>query len=304
MKAVVFACRAMGVLGIRRLIEAGFKIPLVFTREDLRDEDSGSPSVEAFCTEFPVACVGPRDPNQFGWIERIREAGPDMLFSFAYPPVLKAPVLALPKHGSFRIHPALLPDYRGPDPVRRAIMAGERTTGTTLHELVVKPYAGAVAAWRTVEISPDDTAGSLSHKIDRAADAMLAEVLPRMRDLEFTLTPQDLTAGSSHDEVMPEEGRIFWDRTAGEIRDLVRAMTSPFSGAFGILGEDMVFFRQAAFLPDVSLEPGSLGFQGENVLIGTAHGCVRPEEIEANGRVLKGPGLVLFFREHEGDTFQ
>lgn len=135
MKAVVYACGSMGAVAVRRLLDAGFYIPLAIS-----EEEPGSSSVHELCGALNIPCMAPRDPNQFGWVERARKTRPDMLFCFNYPTLLKAQVLAVPKHGSFRLHRALLPEHRGPDPVRRAIMAGQRTTGVTLHELVVEPY--------------------------------------------------------------------------------------------------------------------------------------------------------------------
>ena len=173
MKAVVYACGSMGAVAVRRLLDAGFYIPLAIS-----EEEPGSSSVHELCGALNIPCMAPRDPNQFGWVERARKTRPDMLFCFNYPTLLKAQVLAVPKHGSFRLHRALLPEHRGPDPVRRAIMAGQRTTGVTLHELVVEPYGGGVVARQQVDIARDDTAASLEKRMEQAADAMLATVLP------------------------------------------------------------------------------------------------------------------------------
>ncbi len=299
MKAVVYACGSMGAVAVRRLLDAGFYIPLAIS-----EEEPGSSSVHELCGALNIPCMAPRDPNQFGWVERARKTRPDMLFCFNYPTLLKAQVLAVPKHGSFRLHRALLPEHRGPDPVRRAIMAGQRTTGVTLHELVVEPYGGGVVARQQVDIARDDTAASLEKRMEQAADAMLATVLPRMKALDFSISPQDLTAGSTHEVLTPEDGGISWDRPAEEIHNLIRAFARPFSGAFGLLGDEMVFFLRSAAVADCSLEPGVPGFREGTVLIGTGRGSLEPREIEVNGRVLTGPQLLAFFKEHAADTFQ
>jgi len=304
MRTVVFAGNALGAMGIGRLLDAGFELSLVFAQGEGPDEPAGSALVQEICTERQIPCVSTRDPNQFGWVERIRDARPDMLFHFAHRSMPRASILAVPKHGSFGLHPSLLPEYRCPDPVRRAILKGERRTGVTLHELVVEPYAGAVVASKEVEISTEDTALSLTRKIDLAADALLAAVLPRMRVLDFSLTPQDLSAGSRYQALAPEDGGISWDRPAREIHALVRAFTRPFSGAFGLLGDEMVFFWRASCADDYSLAPGAVAFQGESVLVGTGYGSLRPDEIEVNGRLYSGSALPRFFKAHEGNAFQ
>ena len=103
--------------------------------------------------------------------------------------------------------------------------------------------------------------------------------------------------------VTPEDGGISWDRPAEEIHNLIRAFARPFSGAFGLLGDEMVFFLRSAAVADCSMEPGVPGFREGTILIGTGRGSLEPREIEVNGRVLTGPQLLAFFKEHGTDTF-
>lgn len=304
MKAVVFASRSMGVTCIRRLLRSGFTIPVVFTHVDEQGACQPSGSVADLCRELSIACFTPRDPNQYGWIERIRDAKPDMLFSFAYRTALKRPVLSIPSHGCFALHESCLPLYRGPCPVNWAINRGERRTGVSLYEMIEKPYAGPIVAQRTVEITLQDTALSLSGKLEEAADALLEEVLPRMTALDIPRAPQDEAKASTFGALTPEDGRISWDRPADEIHNLIRALSKPLSGAFCLLGEDMLFFLQAGPAPCETLGPGCIAFQGDSVLIGTGYGCISPLEVEVNGRVLTGSSLFQFFKEHEADTLQ
>ena len=84
MKAVVFAYHNMGVVGIRKLVEAGFEIPLVFTHTDSAAEHIWFDSVADLCRELAITCVTPETPNTPSWIERIGELEPEIIFSFYY----------------------------------------------------------------------------------------------------------------------------------------------------------------------------------------------------------------------------
>ena len=44
------------------------------------------------------------------------------------------------------VHPSLLPRWRGAAPVERAIMAGDRETGVTVHRTTAELDAGPIAA--------------------------------------------------------------------------------------------------------------------------------------------------------------
>jgi methionyl-tRNA formyltransferase len=304
LRAVVFAYHNMGLVGIRRLNSAGFEIPLVFSHEDDPGENVWFGSVPGLCRELAIPCVHPRDPNQYGWIERIKSAKPDIIFSFYYRHMLKPAILAIPRLGAYNLHGSYLPAYRGRCPVNWVLVKGELTTGVTLHEMVEKPDAGAIVARKQVAISPDDTALTLFNKLEAAADAMLAEVLPKMLAGTIDKTPMDLTKGSYFGGRKPEDGRIFWDKPASQIYNLIRAVTRPYPGAFGFVGDEMVTFWWAVPSHDPASEPGKIIIQENTVLIGTGEGCLRPEEIEVNGRILKGFSLQKYFKDHEGELVQ
>lgn len=303
MNAVVFASTTAGAVAVARLVESGFEVKLVITASARGLPHGTDPAVEEVCARLGVACRATDDPGQFGWIERIRRLEPGMIFAAGYPFGLKAQVLALPRHGCFRIHYSLLPAFRGPDPVRTAILSGESTTGVTLHEMETTPYAGAVVDAETVDIAEEDTAATLERKLDRASSVMLARTLPSMRQLSFTKRPQRLPAGPTHPALTPEDGRIDWSRSAREIHSLVRAFTRPYTGAFSLLGEDMVFFWKTLPALDAAVPPGRCVTMRGEALVGAGVGCIRPVEIEVNGRVLSGEHLRAFFREHEGASF-
>lgn len=304
MRAVVFAYHNMGLIGIRSLKHAGFEIPLVFSHEDDPGENVWFGSVPDLCHELAIDCVQPRDPNQYGWIERIKSAKPDIIFCFYYRHMLKPAILSIPRLGAYNLHGSYLPAYRGRCPVNWVIIKGEQSTGVTLHEMVEKPDAGPIVAREKVDITQTDTALSLYKKLEQAADALLAEILPHMIIGDIPKTPMDLSQGSYYGGRKPEDGRICWDRPCQEIYNLIRAVTHPYPGAFGFLRDDMVTFWWAVPAKDTPAEPGRIILQENTVLIGTGKGCLRLEEIAVNGRILKDLSLQRYFKDHEGEIVQ
>ncbi len=303
-KTVVFAQGGMGIMGIRRLLQGGFTIDLLVSDRDQPGCAVDMVSVEDLARELSIPCVFPTNPNQFGWMEKIKDLKPGMVFSLGYRRELKRQLLAIPAHGAFAVHESYLPRYRGPCPVSWAIIKGETSTGVTLFEMTDQPYAGPVLVQRRVDIAPLDTARTLTDRLVHEADTMLAGILPGMKSLDIPRTPQDPSQASTFGELTPEDGRISWEKPALELFDLVRACSLPHSGAFGLLGDDMVFFRWALPVQDVHHEPGAIVTSGETVLVGTGYGCLRPEEVEVNGRTLKGSSLVRFFHEHRTEVMQ
>src|SRR5918996_2211492 len=83
------------------------------------------------------------------------------------------------------VHPSLLPRWRGAGPVERAIMAGDRETGVTIHKATAELDAGPIAAQRRFPIGPEDDAGVVFERAASLAVDLLDEVFT-----EPTFVPQ------------------------------------------------------------------------------------------------------------------
>lgn len=62
-------------------------------------------------------------------------------------------------------HPALLPAFKGWHPVRDALAAGVKVTGTTIHVATAEVDAGPILAQEPVTVLPDDTEDTLHERI-------------------------------------------------------------------------------------------------------------------------------------------
>jgi methionyl-tRNA formyltransferase len=62
----------------------------------------------------------------------IKELSPDLILSFTFPYRIPPEVTSIPRFGAVNLHPAPLPLYRGPNPMRM-IYDGHPTLGATLH---------------------------------------------------------------------------------------------------------------------------------------------------------------------------
>jgi len=63
------------------------------------------------------------------------------------------------------IHPALLPHFKGLDTHRRAIAAGAKRHGATVHFVVAEIDAGPVIAKEAIDVRNDDTEAALAERV-------------------------------------------------------------------------------------------------------------------------------------------
>lgn len=303
MRAVVFAYHDMGLAGLDSLAEASIDIAAVFSHEDDPGENCWFGSVVQWAKERRIPVFCPEDVNEKKWIQQVRDAGPDLIFSFYYRRMLSQDILDTAKSGAYNLHGSLLPAFRGRAPVNWVLVKGEKTTGVTLHHMVKKADAGDIVGQREVVIDFTDTAVTLYRKLCEASRLLLRELLPLLKEGRAPRMRQDLAKGSYYGGRKPQDGRIDWQWPAIRIYNLIRAVTEPYPGAFACLPDGEKIFVWRA-LPEESgtkeTKPGAVLLEGESVFIATGEGRIRLHDISVAGVRMDGVRIFQYFEDKEG----
>jgi len=169
-----------------------------------------------------------KDP---AFLHELRGLGAELVVTAAFGRILSRDVLALPPLGCFNVHFSLLPAYRGPAPVARAILNGERETGISIFRMDEGTDTGPVLASARLAVDPGDTTGSLTGRLAGLAREILPSALEDVVRGRARYTPQDPALATHAPMIRKSEGRIEWTMGAEEIRTRIRAM-DPWPGAF------------------------------------------------------------------------
>jgi len=229
-RAVVFGYHNVGVRCLKVLLAGGVDVALVVTHEDSASENIWFESVISLCEAEGIPYITPADAKSPELLAQVQALQPDLMFSFYYRHMLPAELLAVAP--AFNMHGSLLPEYRGRAPVNWAVLHGASVTGATLHEMTVKPDAGAIVSQMDVPILPDDTAHEVFGKVQVAAEQALWRILPSLLDGSAPRLRNDLSKGGYFSGRKPEDGRIDWLMPAQEVYNLHRAVAPPYPGAF------------------------------------------------------------------------
>jgi methionyl-tRNA formyltransferase len=102
--------------------------------------------------------------------------------------------------------------------------------------MVKAPDAGAIVDQEGVDIGPRDTAEEAFRKVLPCARVVIGRQIDALLRGTARETPQDDAQATYFGGRKPEDGRINWTQTSGQIFNLVRAVTDPYPGAFTDVG--------------------------------------------------------------------
>lgn len=221
------------------------------------------------------------------FVDQIQQLRPDFLFVWSYTMLLPESLLSAATRGGVNLHAGSLPDYRGGHVLNWALINGERETAVTLHVIDAGVDTGPVFAERRVPIEPEDDILSVHHKLISAGALLLHEWWPRIESGEATAVPQDESRARYYRMRTADDGRVDWTQSSEQIRNLVRALVTPWPGARTFSGTAMIVLRRveeigAGAIPAapgtvVRSEPGDLQ-------VATGSGILRVTAAEIDGR--------------------
>jgi len=139
---------------------------IVAVVSDVADAPGLNRAVERGLPAFPIPREGIRRAEHEARIDKILDAaGVELVCLAGYMRILSPWFVARWRGRILNIHPALLPKFPGLDVQRRALEAGEKESGCTVHFVDEGTDTGSIVLQRRVPILPGDTEESLSTRI-------------------------------------------------------------------------------------------------------------------------------------------
>lgn len=217
-----------------------------------------------------------------GFAERLAQLAPDLIFVWSYPMILPREVIEIPRLGCVNLHMGLLPQYRGVNGLKWALLNGESETGVTLHYMDEGVDTGDMIARASFPITGDDDLVSLMRKARYAGIHLLKNTWLGIADGSATRMPQDESIAGYYSSAMKPSREIDWSRPAAEIHNLIRASPPPFEGVYTFVrGERIVVRRTALTEPSTSERPGTIvGVNSDQIVVATGNGCLVIKEAE------------------------
>ena len=178
---------------LSQLIEDGYNITAVFTREDKpvgRKQIMTAPPVKTVALDHGIPVYQPKTlKGETGDI--IKGLQPDLIAVVAYGRILPANVIEMPTCGCLNLHVSLLPKYRGAAPIQWAVINGDNQTGVTVMHINEGLDTGDIVDVLPVEIGDDETADELFEDVAEKGKVFFSKVIEKVLSGNYTRTPQD-----------------------------------------------------------------------------------------------------------------
>ena len=178
----------------------------------------------------------------------------DWIYCSSYGLRIPKLILDSARLGAINFHGGLLPEWRGANILNWVLIEGCSTTGVTAHWMTPEIDEGPIILKQTVEIDDIDTALTLANKLKFITQQMFLQILQDAKfEVPFAKIPQDVSKARYFKRRSPEDGLIDWSKSDYDIYNLIRALVSPWPGAFTVTSNgSKIYFRDRVPLQDIA----------------------------------------------------
>ena len=312
MRIVFMGTPEFAVESLRALVEGGYNVVGVVTQPDKpvgrHQETLQPPAVKVYAESVGLPVLQPIKMKDAEFLEQLHALKADLQVVVAFR-MLPEVVWSMPRFGTFNVHAALLPQYRGAAPINWAVINGETETGVTTFFLDKDIDTGRIIKRKYFPI-PDsanveyvyDGLMRLGAKLAIETIDLLCEKVADDFDADKILSvmneiteAQDESSDLRHaPKIFKETCEINWHQEAITIYNFVRGL-SPYPGAWSKMvslddaaapATKMVLkiFEVAKTEKAVIAEPGTFTVENKKVYVNTNDFLLELKELQLSGK--------------------
>ena len=312
MRIVFMGTPEFAVESLKALVEGGYNVVGIVTQPDKpvgrHQETLQPPAVKVYAESVGVPVLQPVKMKDAEFLEQLRALKADLQVVVAFR-MLPEVVWSMPRFGTFNVHAALLPQYRGAAPINWAVINGETETGVTTFFLdkdidtgrIIKRKYFPIPDSANVEYVYDglmrlgaelaiETIDLLCEKVADDFDA--DKILSVMN--EITEAQEESSDLRHAPKIFKETCEIDWHQKASAIYNFVRGL-SPYPGAWSkMISLDhtaasttkmvLKIFEVAKTEKAVVAEPGTFIVENKKVYVNTNDFLLELKELQLSGK--------------------
>ena len=286
---------------LQALVENDYNVVAVVTQPDKpvgRHQTEMQPSeVKKYAVAHGLPVLQPEKMKDPVFIEQLRSFNANLQVVVAFR-MLPEVVWAMPEYGTFNVHAALLPKYRGAAPINWAVINGETETGVTTFFLDHDIDTGRIILKKSFPIPDEADVEYVYDGLMHLGAQLCLETLEAIvaADGHPASIPQDDSQFSILNSQLKPAPKIFketcqidWTKSAKQVYDFVRGL-SPYPGAWTTLvtpdGKETVLkiFKTRKTGRAAGQGSGTLQVDGKSLLVACADEWLELVELQLAGK--------------------
>lgn len=286
------------VESLKALVEGGYNVVGVVTMPDKpigrHQTELSQSAVKKYAVEKGLKVLQPEKMKDEAFLSELRALEADLQIVVAFR-MLPEVVWNMPPQGTFNLHAALLPQYRGAAPINWAIINGDTETGITTFFLDHDIDTGKVIQRVPVPILDTDNVEDVHDKLMVLGASLVTETVDNI--IAGTVTPIPQSELTTDEPLRPapkifkETCRIDWSLPVKRVYDFIRGL-SPYPAAWtemvGADGKHMVLkvYGAEKEIDATADEPvGTIVISGKDTLkVALSDGYLRLTTIQLAGK--------------------
>jgi methionyl-tRNA formyltransferase len=243
--------------------------------------------VKQFASSLSMPVITPINLQDTSFLTRLQDCNAALFITASYGKILPAKVLTIPSLFSINIHPSLLPEYRGADPLFWQIAHRVQKTGVTLFQMLPSLDNGPILKQESFPLEENDTYESLEKKAIQCGITLLEQLLEDIQN-NRPLHPvkQPLQCSFYARKRTSADEQIQWDSSAKEIDAFIRAFP-PDVAAYTWFKEKRVKILQATIgsIPPINnTKPGHIVLHEKKVYVVCQDGFIQLLRVKIEGK--------------------
>ena len=282
MRIVLIGQAAFGEKVLQKLIDKGEQIVGVYTIPDVPGRAN---PLKDMALKLNIPVFQPKDMRTPEVFSEYTKLNPELNVMAFVTVIIPESILFYPKLGTIQYHPSLLPKHRGGSAINWAIINGETKTGISIFWPDKGLDTGPILLQKEVEISPDDTVGTLYfNKLFPLEVEAIAESIDLIREGKAPKIKQDESQATYEPLVNEKMATINWNQPANKVYNFIRG-TNPSPGATTTFKGEKLKIFDAQLLPgDTQAMPGEIiEVTGQGFKVAAAYGAVLVKRVQPAG---------------------
>jgi methionyl-tRNA formyltransferase len=287
LRIVFFGTPEFSAYTLKALKENGYNIVGVITQTSKplgRKKELLPSPVKAYAELQGISVLEPSTLKDDAVFEQFQNLNPDLCIVVVYGKIIPQRFLDTPQYGFINIHPSLLPKYRGPSPIRSAILEGEKETGTSIMIVDSQMDHGPVLAQKGYPISDNAYHEEIKNDLCRISTELLLETIPKYIAKEIMPQEQNHDKATFTKMLTREDGRIHWNDSSEKIYNLIRALSDEPGTWTTYKGKTLRIIKAFSLNQDAPQKPGTVVKLEKDIAIANSSGYIVVEVLQLEGK--------------------